>query len=606
MDSMSFRSKRWSFAILIGLVLSLLFPLPSAAQTSPISCASGYALWANGQGRDDVFALSGSTNTVSGAVHSNADLRISGSSNRISGAVEYVTIFQDSGDSNIYPSPARATVAQPPIAYALADYRPGGAAATAAQAAGRYRAITGDLDISDSTVLDGLYYVTGNAKLSASNLRGTFTIVAEGTIDVSGSSLQATPYAGGLLLFAGKREVGASVIKIAGSGSDLRGVIYGPGGTVELSGSNSSISGIVLGDALKLNGSSLSISFAGAYCPGATAPPAEEPRPVEPPARIIITDDDITERVEVINAVTFITIQFTIRNTGGHANNTRLVINLGRDDDDDDDDRFELVDVRFAEGTGFVRERDGRRVVIGIGLNNRVQRANPVVVSVTYRLRDSVRDDDDDGRITFAARAQLRFSDSDGSEVITIPILLVPVAIIVQPPRAPEVVRLPLDRIDVRLRGTWERLGGLPIFGLPLTEARIRADGTVVQVFERARLELRPSGVVLFGRLAAELGYGMPPSSRGDDLDDDDRRWYRPETGHVIGAPFRNLWARPIGLLIFGLPITPILTDDDGRETQCFERVCMQVFVELRGTQSEIQLRLLGVELITRGDDDDD
>lgn len=597
------------FALIALLAGSLATPRPGLAQTGPATCASGYALWADGRGRDETLDISGSSIAVAGAARSNADLRISGSNNRISGRVEYVSTFEDGGDSNSYPAPARVAASAAPVSYTIADYRPGGTAAAAAQAAGRYRAVSGDLDISEPTVLDGLYYVSGDAKLSASTISGSFTIVAEGAIDVSGSELRAAPFADGLLLLSGKREVGAAVIKLAGSNSSMRGAIAGPGGTVELSGSNSTIAGLVLGDALKLNGSDLRISFDAAACPGApAAPPAEEAPPAEPPARIDIGDDDVVRRVEVINSVTFVTVQITIRNSGGRARDGRLVLDLGRDDDDDDD-RFELADVRFVEGTGYVRERAGGRVVIGLGQYNIVRRNSPVVVSVTFRLRDGARDDDDDGQITFAARARVLFSDSGGGGAIVLPVLLiaVPVVVVAPAPAAPpaEVARLPVERIDARFRGTWEGQGGLAIFGLPLTEARTLDDGAVVQIFERARLELRPGGVQ-FGRLAAELGYGAPPSVRADDLDDDERRWYAAETGHLVGAPFRAIWSRPGALLIFGLPISALGADDDGRATQCFERVCMQLFPELRGTPSEIQLRLLGVELLARDGDDDD
>lgn len=255
------------------LLLSLMLPQTGTAQPTAVTCAAGYALWANGQTRDDTLVISGSNSTVTGAAHSNADFRISGSKNRITGAVEYVTRFEDGGDSNTYPPPARVAVAQPPVAYRIADYQLGGSAAAAALSVGRYHRIDGDLDVSDETVLDGLYYVTGNAKLSASDLRGTFTIVAEGAIDVSGSNMSASAYSGGLLLFSNKREIGASVIKIGGSNSQLRGVIYGPGGTAELAGSANNIFGLVVGDALKLSGSSLNIAFAAEHCPVPPGPP---------------------------------------------------------------------------------------------------------------------------------------------------------------------------------------------------------------------------------------------------------------------------------------------------------------------------------------------
>ncbi len=146
-----------------------------------------------------------------------------------------------------------------------------------------------------------------------------------------------------------------------------------------------------------------------------------------------------------------------------------------------------------------------------------------------------------------------------------------PVVMVTTPPPSVTVVRRSIDQIDVRFRTTWESRGGLAIFGLPISQVRTRRDGTVIQIFERARLELRGSDVQI-GLIAVELGYSRSPSANPDDLDDDDRTWYRPETGHVIGAPFRSYWSGSDGLLIFGLPIAPLSIDDDGRESQCFER----------------------------------
>jgi thermitase len=270
-------ARAWvSYAAVVLLLLSLASPQVIVAQTAP-ACADGYALWAISGTRDKTIEFSGSDVVVVGAVRSNADIHIGGSENRITGAVEYVRRFEDAGDENSYPAPARVPSGQPPLSYAVADYAPGGAAAVAAQQAGRYTVINGDLDVSEPTLLDGLYYVKGKAKLAASKLTGTFTIVAEDIIEVSGSLQQLSPYANGLLLFSNKSEPGGSIVKLAGSNSTLNGVIYAPRGTVEISGSNSALRGAVLSDALKLSGSNIGISFAAEYCPG--APPVVAPEP---------------------------------------------------------------------------------------------------------------------------------------------------------------------------------------------------------------------------------------------------------------------------------------------------------------------------------------
>ncbi|HMQ31164.1 MAG TPA: hypothetical protein PKD53_10565 [Chloroflexaceae bacterium] len=269
-----------AMAGLLCLVAALLAAPPAAplaAAGLAAVCADGAVLWANNRSRPETLVISGSNSTFGGAVRSNADLRISGSDNTIAGAVRYATAFEDGGDANRYPAPARAAPADPALRYAVADYRPGGRAAAAAAAAGVYRYVAGDLDISEPRVLSGLYYVTGDAKLSASDLRGAVTVVAEGTIDVSGSLHQLGPYADGLLLLSNQRAVGDAVIKLAGSNSTLRGAIVGLGGQVELSGGDLTTAGPIVGDTLEVSGSDLRLAYSAEYCRGQPAPAPNRP-----------------------------------------------------------------------------------------------------------------------------------------------------------------------------------------------------------------------------------------------------------------------------------------------------------------------------------------
>jgi thermitase len=265
------------WAALLLVLATLSGPRQATATTPAAACLDGYSLWALNQNSDDTLNISGSVIEVNGATHSNADLRISGSNNRLIGNVEYVALFQDGGNDNLYPAPLRVAASPAPVSYTLSSYQPGGAAATVARNAGRYTIINGDMDVSQPTRLNGLYYVTGKAKLSASSITGTFTIVAADIIEVSGSTIDATAYAQGLLFFSGKQSPGSEVIKLAGSNNQLRGVIYGPGGTIEVSSSNSELRGSIIGDKLKLSGSNLNIRFDGAYCPTQDQPVISEP-----------------------------------------------------------------------------------------------------------------------------------------------------------------------------------------------------------------------------------------------------------------------------------------------------------------------------------------
>jgi hypothetical protein len=116
--------------------------------------------------------------------------------------------------------------------------------------------VNGSFNVSTSgTVLDGLYYVKGNVALSGSSIKGTFTVVAEGTISISGSAMNSIAYSGGLLLFAN-----GSSLAISGSNSTLGGIIYVPKGQIAISGSGNKINGGLFGDKITLSGSNMVIT----------------------------------------------------------------------------------------------------------------------------------------------------------------------------------------------------------------------------------------------------------------------------------------------------------------------------------------------------------
>lgn len=124
---------------------------------------------------------------------------------------------------------------------------------------------------------------------------------------------------------------------------------------------------------------------------------------------------------------------------------------------------------------------------------------------------------------------------------------------------------------------TWDRLGGLPVLGYPLTQPFYDpVQQVVVQYTERARFELHQaadgSSVVLLGRLGAELRPAEPnepfaavaPPETSDCL-------YFPETNHSLCHGFRAYWERFGGLEAFGYPISEEFRED-GMVVQYFER----------------------------------
>ncbi|MFL5732013.1 MAG: GH39 family glycosyl hydrolase [Chloroflexia bacterium] len=165
----------------------------------------------------------------------------------------------------------------------------------------------------------------------------------------------------------------------------------------------------------------------------------------------------------------------------------------------------------------------------------------------------------------------------------------------------------------------FDRNGGLPLFGYPITETR-REGGYLVQWTQRERLEWHPENAgtayeVLLGLLGRELtgdlrgpefnrqpavssrqeatvvkGDCQPPTA--------DCRLpiaYFPETGHTLAEPFASYWQRNGGLAVFGYPISEPFSDDMGLRVQWFERARFEYHPELPPA-FVVSLGLVGVE----------
>ena len=266
-DSGGVKEKIFPFAFITLLVFaSISIPCVCGVQYSANVIAEDTtppivtdAIWANSTTHKHAIQWSGSRNMVNGGVHSDNDIRVSGSSNTINGTTTYVSTFTDSGSNNIYtPLPIKVSPEPFPIQYNVEDYKPGGKEATAAGNEGKYHYFDKKFLVSGSdVVLDGLYYVEGDAKLSGRNISGVFTIIAEGKMDVSGSEHNCSAYSGNLLFFSNDTK-----IKIAGCKSYFGGIVYTPKGEIEISGAKNTIDGGLFADTVKLSGSELNINAA--------------------------------------------------------------------------------------------------------------------------------------------------------------------------------------------------------------------------------------------------------------------------------------------------------------------------------------------------------
>ncbi|HYP21151.1 MAG TPA: DUF5107 domain-containing protein, partial [Chloroflexia bacterium] len=146
--------------------------------------------------------------------------------------------------------------------------------------------------------------------------------------------------------------------------------------------------------------------------------------------------------------------------------------------------------------------------------------------------------------------------------------------------------------------------GGVPIFGYPLTEPETEG-GVKVQYLERARIEYHPQNrntpyEVQLGLLGSILTAGrqfptvpQPNTPSGPDTQ------YFPETRHTLSGPFLRYWRGNGGLALFGYPISEPL-QEGGLIVQYFERNRFELHPEVAGTPYEVQLGLLGRDLLAQ------
>ncbi len=153
-------------------------------------------------------------------------------------------------------------------------------------------------------------------------------------------------------------------------------------------------------------------------------------------------------------------------------------------------------------------------------------------------------------------------------------------------------------------RAYWETKGGLAVFGFAVSEEFSEVSQTdgrtyTVQYFQRNRFEFHPEkndpNKVLLGLLGSELTRGRT-FAPGAPVPNTSTTQYFPETQHTLSDRFLAYWNAKGGLAIFGYPISEPL-QEGGLLVQYFERNRFEYHPENGGTQYEVLLGLLGIDL---------
>jgi hypothetical protein len=157
----------------------------------------------------------------------------------------------------------------------------------------------------------------------------------------------------------------------------------------------------------------------------------------------------------------------------------------------------------------------------------------------------------------------------------------------------------------------WEQRNGAQLLGLPISE-EFQEGGLTVQYFERARLEYHPEyagtsaevqlgllgRLVTTGRKDSEAVFKSVPAFATTT----DRIYFK-ETGHSLSTGFKVFWEKYGGVSQFGYPISEEFQEVnqlDGKTytVQYFERGRLEYHPEAKGTPYEVQVGLLGLQVL--------
>lgn len=153
----------------------------------------------------------------------------------------------------------------------------------------------------------------------------------------------------------------------------------------------------------------------------------------------------------------------------------------------------------------------------------------------------------------------------------------------------------------------WSAHGGLAQFGLPRTSVFPTGKGYDAQWFERALFTFNPKNpeayqveLQLLGSLDTAKRQGEPPFQPAKDAGSGQ---FFQATSHNLSGKFLDYWSRTGGVTIYGYPISEPFTEKslaDGKsyQVQYFERNRLELHPELAGTPFEVQLGLLGSEML--------
>jgi hypothetical protein len=155
----------------------------------------------------------------------------------------------------------------------------------------------------------------------------------------------------------------------------------------------------------------------------------------------------------------------------------------------------------------------------------------------------------------------------------------------------------------------WSEHGGLAQFGMPRTSVYPAGEGYDAQWFERALFTYNPKNPDPY-KVELQLLGDTVTQGRGNEAPfrpaaKQPGATYFPVTQHNLSGKLSQYWQTTGGLPVYGYPISEPFNEvskSDGKTytVQYFERNRLELHPELAGTRFEVQLGLLGSEMLDK------
>ncbi|MEO5953835.1 MAG: hypothetical protein ABIQ44_15340, partial [Chloroflexia bacterium] len=191
--------------------------------------------------------------------------------------------------------------------------------------------------------------------------------------------------------------------------------------------------------------------------------------------------------------------------------------------------------------------------------------------------------------------------------ILLLPAALIPAAGALQSARADTAFPKTGYAIWGPFEAYWQAHGGIEQFGLPRTSVYPAGSTYDAQWFERAVFTFDPTKPdpyqVELNLLGSQLTRSRSAETPFKDAQPAAAATFFPETSHNLSGKFLAYWQSTGGISIYGYPISEAFTEkskSDGKTytVQYFERNRLELHPEAEGTKYEVQLGLLGSELL--------